>query len=259
MPSTLATVVGRTLLPPDSTARRVFDAVAPKTNLDATERWVSLAGGGLLAALGLTKTTPPLLSLLAGGYLLYRAASGNCPVYQLMGVNHAAPKGSRAVVPAGHGSKVECVTTVNKPPAECYRFWRDLENLPRFMKHLEDVDTTSDGKSRWIATGPLGLRVQWEAELTADEPNKQVAWKSLPGGDVDTAGSVHFVPAPGDRGTEVRVSLKYDPPGGAVGTLLAKLFGEDPKHSVKADLSRFKSILEAGEVATNEGQSSGRK
>lgn len=253
MPSTLTTVVGHTLIPPDTTARRVFDAVAPKTNLDAVERWVSLAGGGLLCGLGITRTTPPLLSLLAGGYLIYRAASGHCPVYQLMGVNRHAPHGSRAVVAAGHGSKVEHAVTVSKSPDECYRFWRDFENLPRFMNHLEDVDTTTDGQSRWIARGPLGLKVQWEAKLTADEPGKLIAWKSLPGGDVDTAGSVHFTPAPDGRGTVVRVSLKYDPPGGATGGLVAKLFGEDPDHTVEEDLGRFKTLLETGRIDTAEG------
>jgi uncharacterized membrane protein len=243
MPSTLAAVAGRTLLPPDTPARRAFDRFAPTTNVSEMERWLSLAGGGLLVGLGLTRATPPLLSLLAGGYLVYRAASGHCPLYQALGRNAAAPSGEEAVIPAGHGERVEASVTVNRSPRECYHFWRDFDNLPRIMPHLEDVDATTDGRSRWIAKGPLGLKVEWEAELTADEPGHLIAWKSLPGADVDTAGSVRFVPA--GLGTEVRVNLKYDPPAGVVGGLIAKLLGEDPNRQVREDLNRFKQVIES--------------
>jgi len=243
MPSTLTTVAGRTLLPPDTTARRTFDRFAPITNVSEVERWLSLAGGGLLVGLGLTRTTPPILSLLAGSYLIYRAASGHCPMYQAFGRNAAAPSGEGAVIPAGHGTRVEASVTVNRTPRECYHFWRDFDNLPRVMPHLEDVDATTDGRSRWIAKGPLGLRVEWEAELTADVPAQVIAWKSLPGADVDTAGSVRFSPA--GTGTEVRVNLKYDPPARVVGDLIAKLFGDDPNRQIREDLQRFKQAIES--------------
>ena len=246
MPATLTTVAARSFLPPDSTPRRVFDRFAPVTNVSELERWLALAGAGWLLGFGFTGRGPSLLSVLGGGYLLYRAASGHCPVYQALGVNTAAPKGEEAVIPAGHGTKVEHSVTVNRAPVDVYRFWRDLDNLPKFMSHLEDVDATTDNRSRWIAKGPLGLRVEWEAELTADEPGKLIAWKSLPGADVDTAGSVHFTPSANGLSTEVRVSLKYDPPGGVVGSLVAKLFGEDPERQVREDLQRFKQIMESG-------------
>lgn len=244
MPSTLTTVAGRTLLPPDTSTRRTFDQFAPTTNVSELERWLSLAGGGLLVGLGLTRNTPSILSLLAGGYLVYRAASGHCPLYHALGMNAAAPSGEEAVIPAGHGERVEASVTVNGSPRECYHFWRDFENLPRIMPHLEDVDATTDGRSRWTAKGPLGLKVEWEAELTADEPGHLIAWRSLPGADVDTAGSVRFTPA--GMGTEVRVNLKYDPPAGKVGVLVSKMFGENPQQQIREDLQRFKQAIEAG-------------
>jgi len=154
MPSTLTTVAGRTLLPPDTPARRTFDQFAPTTNVSELERWLSLAGAGWLCGFGFSGRGPSLLSMLAGSYLVYRAASGHCPLYQATGVNTAAPEGEDAVIPAGHGERVEATVTVNKSPRECYHFWRDFENLPRIMPHLADVDATTDGRSRWIAKGP---------------------------------------------------------------------------------------------------------
>jgi uncharacterized membrane protein len=245
MPSTIAAVAGRTLLPPDTAARRAFDRFAPTTNVSELERWASLAGAAWLCGFGFTGRGPSLLSVLAGTYLVYRAASGNCPLYQALGANTAAPSGDEAVIPAGHGTRVEAAVTVNRSPRECYHFWRDFENLPRFMTHLEDVDATTDGRSRWVAKGPLGMRVEWEAELTADVPAEVIAWKSLPGADVDTAGSVRFRPDAGGAGTEVRVNLKYDPPAGVLGTLVAKLFGENPDRQVREDLARFKQAIES--------------
>ena len=173
---------------------------------------------------------PSLLSTLAGGVLLYRAASGNCPLYQALGVSTSDSTNPNTAIAAGHGTRVEHAVTVNKPAAEVYRFWRDFENLPRFMTHLIDVDTTTDGRSHWVAKGPLGLKVEWDAEIVADTPAEVIGWKSLDGSDVDTAGSVRFRELPHGRGTEVRVNLKYDPPAGKLGRAIAKLFGEAPEH-----------------------------
>jgi uncharacterized membrane protein len=139
-----------------------------------------------------------------------------------------------------------------------YWFWRDFENLPRFMTHLIDVDTTTDGRSHWVARGPLGIKFEWDAEIFADIPGEAIGWKSLDGSDVDTAGSVHFRQLPHGRGTEVRVSLKYDPPLGKVGTAVAKLFGEAPEQQIRDDMRRLKQILEAGEIPTVDGQPRGK-
>jgi uncharacterized membrane protein len=185
-----------------------------------------------------------VLSTLVGGYLLYRAATGHCPGYQLLGVSSSDATAPNSAIAAGHGTRVDHSVVVDRPAAEVYRFWRDFENLPRFMTHLLDVDTTTDGRSRWRAKGPLGMTVEWEAELIRDEPNRLISWKSLPESDVDTAGSVHFRELPGGR-TEVRVELKYDPPAGKVGTAVSKLFGLAPDQQIRADLAEFRRVLEA--------------
>ncbi len=147
--------------------------------------------------------------------------------------------------------------TINRPREECYRFWRDLENLPCFMQHLEDVEVLSDTHSRWRVRAPGGTSVEWESKLTNDQPDELLAWQALPGGDIDHTGSVSFTRAAGERGTVVRVSLEYKPPGGKPAALLAKLFGEEPAQQVVDDLRHFKQLIETGEIATTLGQSAG--
>ncbi|MGK5740790.1 SRPBCC family protein [Micromonospora sp. URMC 103] len=147
--------------------------------------------------------------------------------------------------------------TVNRSPAEAYRYWRDIENLPRFMSHLESIRAEDLRRSHWVAHGPAGRRIEWDAEIVDDQPNRSIAWRSLPGTRVPNAGRVRFVPAPGDRGTEVRVQLGYAPPGGAVGRAVAKLFGEEPEQQVRDDLRRFKQVLETGDVVRSEGSPDG--
>lgn len=139
-------------------------------------------------------------------------------------------------------------TTINKSPDEVYAFWRDFENLPSFMLHLQSVSEDGDGRTRWVANAPLRRSVKWDAEITGDEPGRRISWKSLPGADIDNAGTVHFAPAPGDRGTEVRVVLHYDVPGGRIGRAVAKLFGEEPEQQVRDDLRRFKQVMETGDI-----------
>jgi uncharacterized membrane protein len=135
---------------------------------------------------------------------------------------------------------VKKAITINRSPAELYQYWHDFENLPRFMKRLASVQTTGAGRSHWTAKGPAGTTVEWDAEVVDDRPNELIAWRSLPGATVDNAGSVRFAPAPGDRGTEVRVELRYDPPGGALGATVAKLFGEDPTQQIPDDLRQVR-------------------
>jgi uncharacterized membrane protein len=153
--------------------------------------------------------------------------------------------------------EVRTAVTVNRSPAEAYRYWRDLENLPRFMSHLESVRTDDLRRTHWVARGPAGRLVEWDAEIVEDQPNRRLAWRSLPGARVPNAGRVRFEPAPGDRGTEVRVHLRYAPPAGALGRAVAKLFGEEPEQQVRDDLRRFKQVLEAGEVVRSEGNPDG--
>lgn len=137
--------------------------------------------------------------------------------------------------------------TINRPPETVYHFWRDLANLPRFMAHLESVEV-DNGKSTWRAKAPAGTHIEWEAEITLDRANEAIAWRSLEGALVPNRGVVRFTPAPGDRGTEVMVELKYDPPGGAIAAAMAKLFGEEPSQQIAGDLRRLKQMLETGDV-----------
>src|SRR5499427_5294677 len=148
--------------------------------------------------------------------------------------------------------------TINRSPEEIYRSWRDFQNLPRFMKHLESVRTTGERRSHWVAKAPGGRTVEWDAEITEDRPNELIAWRSLEGSDVDSVGSVRFERAPGGRGTIVKVEMRYSPPAGRVGATVAKLLGEGTERQIKDDLRRFKQLMEVGEIITTEGQSAGR-
>ena len=138
--------------------------------------------------------------------------------------------------------------TINRPRNQVYGFWHNFENLPRFMAHLESVQILDERRSRWKAKAPAGSTVEWEAQIIEDRPNELIAWRSLPDSTVPNIGSVQFKDAPGGRGTEVLVELRYQPPGGKIGALIAKLFGEEPKQQVKSDLRRFKQVIELGEI-----------
>jgi uncharacterized membrane protein len=154
-------------------------------------------------------------------------------------------------------SNLEKCITINRSADECYRFWRDFENLPRFMKHLESVQHTTGNRSHWKAIGPAGSSVEWDAEITADRPGELLSWRSIEGADADNAGTVRFEPAAGGRGAIVRVEMQYSPPGGKAGALVAKLFGENPDRQIDEDLRHFKQLIETGQIATTAGQSSG--
>jgi uncharacterized membrane protein len=147
--------------------------------------------------------------------------------------------------------------TINKPAEEVFAFWRNFENLPRFMRHLESVTTEGSTRSHWVARAPAGRRVAWDAEIVEERPNELIAWRSLDDADIRNAGVVEFERAPGGRGTTIRVSLSYAPPGGKVAAAVAKLFGEEPGQQIEEDLRRLKQLLEAGEAPTVEGQPRG--
>lgn len=146
---------------------------------------------------------------------------------------------------------------VNRSPEDCYRFWRDFANLPRFMTHIESVEVISDRRSHWKAKGAAGMTAEWDAEITDDQPGKLLSWRSVENADVDHAGTVRFEPAPGGRGTIVRLESRYSPPGGKAGALIARLFGEEPSQQIGEDLRRFKWLIETGVIPTTVGQPSG--
>ena len=230
-----------------------------EVNVGNTERLASVIGGSAVALYGLSRGSLGGVALaLVGGVFVYRGATGHCPAFSALGISSAdEDTGSATSVAYGRGIRVEKSVTINRDASEIYEFWRKLENLPRFMEHLESVTTYDDKRSHWIAKGPAGKSVEWDAEIINEVPNELIGWRSLEDSEVDNAGSVQFRRAAGGRGTEVRVTMRYDPPGGALGAVVAKLFGEEPGQQVEGDLRRLKSLLEAGEVPTTEGQPTG--
>ncbi|HEX4148990.1 MAG TPA: SRPBCC family protein [Pirellulales bacterium] len=225
-------------------AGHLWQGLVATSNVAPWERWVSLAAGGGLVLDGLRRGS--LLRLAVGGGLLARGATGHCPVYRALGVDSAAePRHGRWVaVPAGHGIRVDERIQIRRALADVFEFWRNLENLPRVMDHLHSVERVGTSRTHWVAKGLLGRTAQWDAELINQRPNELIAWRSLPGGDIDMAGSVRFSPSPDGFGTMVHVELKYDPPGGRLGATLAWLLGDDPRTQIRQDLTRLKDLLE---------------
>jgi uncharacterized membrane protein len=170
----------------------------------------------------------------------------------------AAIQHSRSEAARSRGITVEKSIAIDRSPEELYKFWRDFHNLPRFMRHLQSVRVVGGNRSHWVAKGPAGAKVEWDAEIVTERPNELIAWRSLPGADVENAGSVVFERAPGNRGTYVRVQLEYNPPAGRIGAAIARMFGESPGRQVQSDLYRFKQVMETGQITTTEGQSTGR-
>jgi uncharacterized membrane protein len=158
-----------------------------------------------------------------------------------------------------HGATPAVITlTINRSREDLYKSWRNLANLPRWMKHVRSVEVKGDRRSHWVVDGPAGSTIEWDADITEDRPNEMVAWQSLEGSDVDHSGVVRFEAAPGNRGTMVSVEMRYLPPGGTLGSAFAAWFGGDVPQSVKMDLRRFKQVMETGEIITTEGQPAGR-
>ncbi|HEU4343330.1 MAG TPA: SRPBCC family protein [Candidatus Binatia bacterium] len=218
---------------------------AGDVNVPPVERCISVFAGSSLLLSGLRRRS--LSMLVSGGVFLYRGATGFCPLYRALGVS----AGSQA------GLQIEETITVNKPPQEVYPLWRDLQNLPRFMSHLESVMPVTQQRSHWVARVPAPLRLEWDAIIVEDEENRTISWRSLPDSSVDHAGSVLFHHLPARNLTEVKVILSYRPPLGPAGAAVAKLFSGLTEHQIREDLRAFKTVAEAGEKPTIAGQPSG--
>lgn len=201
-----------------------------------TKRWVALGGLLLLAGAALWANRKGRESAYTGSY---------------------SPAG-REKQHRERGITFERAVTVMKSPEVLYAFWRRLENLPQFMSHLAEVRQHDGQRSSWRAKVAGETEVSWEAQITEDLPNRRIAWRALEGSKIPTHGHVSFEALPNHRGTVVRVYLNYQPPGGPVADALAKLFGKSPEQMIAADLRRFQQLMEAGEVATTEGQQVGR-
>jgi uncharacterized membrane protein len=195
---------------------------------------------------------------IAGSGLMLHGITGRSYLYQLLGIRTAsAGQGKSVSVPYEVGTRANAAITINRPRPELFAFWREFTNLPMFMRHLKEVRLKDANQSHWVAGGPAGVGVEWDAEVIREVESELISWRSLPGSGLDVAGSVQFRDAPGGRGCEILVELQYNAPAGAVGALVAKLFRRDPATEIEEDLFRLKQQLEAGEIATIDGQPKG--
>ncbi|HEY0717844.1 MAG TPA: SRPBCC family protein [Streptosporangiaceae bacterium] len=185
-----------------------------------------------------------------------RTVAATAAVAGIAGLDvYAAVTRSRRTIP----TEIHGTTTVARSPQETYDLWRPLEDLPRFMAHVDEVRITGDGRTHWRAGAPFGRTVEWDAEIVDDVPGERIGWRSADGADIRNAGDVRFIPAPGDQGTEVHVTLHYEMPGGKLGETVARLYGENPHQQLDDDLRRFKQVAETGEVVRSEGAPGGKR
>jgi len=218
-------------------------------NVPKAERTGSMVAGAGLILYGLSRRSLGGVFIAAlGGALLNRGVTGHCAMYEKLGVN-SRQLNSESGVRGNKGVKVVRTVTVARPPQEVYRYWRKLENLARFMEHVESVRELDSRRSEWMVKGPLGHNVEWTAQIISDREGEMISWESLPGAEVQNAGSVWFEPVASGSSTEVKVSLQYQPPAGIVGAAVAKFFGEAPEQQLEEDLGRFKRLIESGQVA----------
>ena len=200
-------------------------------------RWSALITGGALALIGLSKRSKSGVAIAtAGGLLSLAGAKAGVRQRELI---------ARSSI------------LLNCTPEEAYQFWSRFENLPLFMRHLQSVTLLGDNRSRWIAIGPLGKRISWDAEIAFDRKDDVIAWRSLPESEIYVDGIVKFRNAPANRGTIITVVVVYQPPAGSIGSALARLLGKDPSFMMRQDLRRMKALIETGEIPTVEGQSHG--
>jgi len=224
-------------------------------NLTRFDRWAYVAGGLGLVALGLRRGLLGKVALGGtGAWLLQQAYSGRNPMFQALGIRVNQR-------PEDHAARetivVEESISINKPREEVYRFWRDVTNLPRFMRNIEWVNAAGDKHSRWCGHSPIGGTFEWDSEITRDEPGRELRWRGTVEGRLLHFGRVRFEDAYGDRGTQVRVRFEYVPVGGSIGTAITRAMGREPQPEMKEDLRRLKQCLETGELSTTEGQTSG--
>jgi uncharacterized membrane protein len=242
MTSSYATDPGTT----DWGNRTFWGRLDTEVNVGRTERWLSGAAGVALVAYGLGRRRFRPVLLPVGIGLLYRALTGRSEINRVLRRNSALDERRSSPVASldrGEGRKIEQTVMIHRPPGELFRFWRQLDNLPRFMDNLESVTVLDSRRSHWVAKGPVGTRVEWDAEVHNEIEDELIAWRSLPGADVDQAGSVHFSTAP-DGQTEVRVVMRYSAPGGGVGDVVAHILGDDPERQIADDLRRLKQVME---------------
>jgi uncharacterized membrane protein len=206
-------------------------------NVPRLERVASVVVGGALAALGLRRRSLGGIAVAGvGAALIARGVTGRCPTYRVRALRK--------------GIQVRRAVTIQATPQQVYEVWRDLENLPRFMQHVDSVTLEEGGISRWRVTeGPKQL--EWRAEIVEDTPGRRLRWRALPGGDIRHEGSIDLRQAPGDRGTIVEVKLHYFPPGGLlVASMLPGFFRKLTNVQIGQELARLQQLIETGELTT---------
>lgn len=225
---------------------REIDAVQDDLyiNVPFNERIGSVAAGAALIALGLWRRSWATIPLLLGGAtLVHRGATGYCHLYKRLGIN-SGQLNTESGVPGNKGFKITEEITIARPATDIYAFWRSLENLTRFMDHVESIEQLDAERSHWTVRAPAGTTVEWTATIITDRPGELIAWESLPGAEVQNAGSVRFEPVENGSSTKVKVTLEYQPPAGILGATVAKLLGEAPVQQLQEDLERLKELLE---------------
>lgn len=222
-----------------------------RKNVGRVERWITTFAGLALTAYGLRKRSKAgWFSAAAGGGLLFRGLTGHSFLYDALGINRANRTENPIVsVPHGEGIKVEHTITINRSPEQLFHFWRNLENLPLVMKHLESVTVLDDQHSHWVAKAPAGQVVEWDAVIHNEIEDELIAWRSIESSEVDHAGSVEFIEN-ANGGTDLKVVLNYRPPAGKIGAIVARVLGEEPAKQIEADLQQFKTMIEAAPVSS---------
>jgi uncharacterized membrane protein len=235
--------------PRDSTSlpRNPLEGALGPVNVGETERYASIIGGAALVAAGLSRRNlPGLLLALLGGAFIVRGVGGHCGLYRSLGISTAPRR--RAGVPDQTGYKIEKTIVIDRPPEELFHFWRNLENLPEFMEDIESIRILDDFRSHWAVKGPGGQRLEWDAEIVNEHPGEMISWQTLPGADIQSAGTVRFTPSNDGKSTLLRLVLEFRPPGGPLGARFARLIGKDPAVRLDQDLARLKQIAEARAV-----------
>jgi uncharacterized membrane protein len=222
--------------------------------------WARVAGDVkdltlLVRALQTGRSERPRRTLGAIGAVL---GIGAADLYTALGLSRRGEDAHPGPAEEEGPAHVKVAITVRRPREDVFRFWHDFSNLPTFMAHLESVQPSGDGRTHWVAKAPAGRKVEWDAQIVEERQGELIAWRST-GGDIDNEGTVRFTDAPGNRGTEIHLDLRYDPPGGRLGTVVAKLLGEEPRQQVSDDLRRFKQVTETGMVVRSEGSPEGPK
>ena len=232
---------------------RVENRPGFRINVGDDERLVSLIAGGVLAGIGMgTRGLTSLTMLGLGGGLIYRAVTGHCHLYNRLSLSSSS---GQAGVRPGHGVRVVRSLHLSQSPEKVSETWGELTNLPNIMRHLEKVEKLDGKTTHWVAKS-LGMTFEWDAETTEYTRGKSISFRSLPGGDIDTEGTVKFEASP-QGGTVLRVEMSYDPPAGAIGDNIARLFGANLEAQIDEDLRRFKQTMESGSVPTTKGQAKG--